>query len=784
VGIATACGAASAGVGLVALAGWVLDVHFLRGPIPGEIDVKANTAIALALAGASLWLQARGRPGATARACAAIAGLIGFLSLVQYLAGVNLGIDELLFQDPAGGATVNPGRLAPQSAAGFAALGLALVGTSGGRLRPAVTEGLALVVFTVCLAAVLGYAYGGGALSTVSVFSPIALPTALGLLILSAGVAALGAGRHGLVGALSGEGVGSVLARRLVLSTVLIVPVVGWLRLQGQLQGLYSAQTGVALYGVTFIVVFSVVAVSIARPLNRAEVARRAMAIVNQQFAAIVEASHEAIFSVDADGTVTTWNGGAERLYQRTAAEMVGAPLAGVGIELDEAAQGGSTHVVEGVEVDRRRHERPDGSVVDVELTLSPLLDDRGEPAGYAVVARDITERNRAEQAEREAREGAERANLAKSEFLSRMSHELRTPLNTILGFGQLLELDDPDEGRREQVGYILKAGRHLLALIDEVLQVSRIEAGTLAISPEPVDVAATVRDVLGMVGPMAQARGIRLSAELDAVNGCHVRADHQRLKQVLLNLLSNAVKYNREGGTITIGAEQTEGRLRLHVADTGYGIPAAHLHQLFTPFERLGAEHGTVEGTGLGLVLSRRLVELMDGSLEVESEAGAGATFTVELPLAPMAAEPMRPVDSSGRQGASSPDSFTVLYVEDNISNFRLIEQVIGRRPGIKLLPAMLGNLGIDLALQHAPDLILLDLHLPDLPGEDVLHRLKSEPATSNIPVVILSADATPGRLERLLEAGAYAYVTKPLDVREFAGIVERALDRGKATA
>ena len=381
----------------------------------------------------------------------------------------------------------------------------------------------------------------------------------------------------------------------------------------------------------------------------------------------------------------------------------------------------------------------------------------------------EIAERRRAE-------EKADHANRAKSDFLSRMSHELRTPLNGILGFAQLLEMESLPVDQEESVAQILKAGRHLLGLINEVLDISRIETGRLQLSLEPVPVGETLRGALDIVRPLAAQHGIALNAGA-ADERQHVLADRQRLQQVLLNLLANAVKYNRTGGTVAVSCEEILGeRLRILVRDTGHGISPDKLDRLFTPFDRLGAEGTGVEGTGLGLALSKHLVDVMGGTLDVTSQVGVGSTFAVELPLTAAPVEALEPRGGSPTVDPAPPDArMVVLYIEDNLSNLRLIEQVLGRRPRTTLLSAMQGRLGLDLAREHRPDLILLDLHLPDLPGQEVLRRLLNEPRTREIPVLILSADATPGHVERLLAAGARAYLTKPLDVRQLLALVDK---------
>jgi signal transduction histidine kinase/CheY-like chemotaxis protein len=395
-----------------------------------------------------------------------------------------------------------------------------------------------------------------------------------------------------------------------------------------------------------------------------------------------------------------------------------------------------------------------------------------------------LDERARLEGDERKAREIAEAANRSKSEFLSRMSHELRTPLNAVLGFGQLLQLDELNQSQEEAVEQIVRGGRHLLDLINDVLDISRIETGTLPLSPEPVSVAEVIDDTLTLIRPLAAHRRIHLTVEGASESGVYVLADRQRLKQVLLNLVSNAIKYNRDGGAVTVSCELVDSeRARLLVADTGPGIPAELLERLFVPFDRLGAERGEVEGTGVGLALSRHLAEAMGGVLEVQSTYGEGSRFWVELSVVE---DPVQQYDRlvgpaetdlDARPRGSGPRR-QVLYIEDNLANLRLVERLLQRRADIELLPAMQGRLGLALAREHRPDLILLDLHLPDIGGDAVLRELRAHRRTADIPVVIVSADATPGQIERLTAEGANAYLTKPFDVQSLLALINDLIE------
>ena len=379
----------------------------------------------------------------------------------------------------------------------------------------------------------------------------------------------------------------------------------------------------------------------------------------------------------------------------------------------------------------------------------------------------------------REAKDEAERADRAKSDFLSRMSHELRTPLNGILGFGQLLQMEGLKPRQKNDLDQIMKAGRHLLDLINEVLDIASVESGRLTMSIEPVRVEEVLGDAVALVTPIAAERGVAVTAA--AIDDLYVAGDRQRLKQVLLNLLSNAVKYNSSGGTVEITASADGDLVALAVADTGRGISEDRLDRLFVPFDRLGAEESEGEGTGLGLALSLRLVEAMRGRIEVESVPGEGSTFRVLLPRSgPAVAQTELQVPASDPLGAGDGVPRSLLYIEDNLANLELVEQILARRPNFHLQSAMQGGLGVDLASQHDFDAILLDLDLPDMKGTEVLRRLQEQARTARVPVIVVTADASPGQAERLLDQGAAAYVSKPLDVTEFLRVVDRVLENG----
>jgi len=524
-----------------------------------------------------------------------------------------------------------------------------------------------------------------------------------------------------------------------------------------------------------------------------------------RQLTAIIESSSDAVVSLDLDHVITTWNPGATSLFGYEAYEVIGQNLSVLvssveryrDLTLQTIEQGMSLRNVETQGITKT------GQLVHVSLSISPMLDEHGDIVGLSVIGRDVTSRVELEAiaaqqredldvarhaAELEAieRDEANRANRAKSEFLSRMSHELRTPLNAVLGFAQILLLDDLTADQRENVAFIRSAGEHLLDLINDVLDISRIEAGALKLSLEPVHLNEVVAQALSMIRLQAERAGITMHNDIGAHPEVYVLSDRQRLLQVVLNLLSNAVKYNRPSGRVDLYCESSGGTISLAVADSGVGICEADLGKLFTPFERLGAEGGDIEGTGVGLALSRALSQQMGGSLNVFSEAGHGSTFTLEMPDGGPSALETTAIDAApamNRATATDPDlaPMTVLVIEDNVANVRLMERALQRCDGVVLLSAIQGRLGIDLAIVHRPDLILLDLHLPDVPGETVLQHLGADPTTASIPVVICSADASPTQAAHMIEQGAAGYLTKPFDLSGLYELIER-VRAGKA--
>jgi PAS domain S-box-containing protein len=512
--------------------------------------------------------------------------------------------------------------------------------------------------------------------------------------------------------------------------------------------------------------------------------ANEALAESERRFFDILDHSPAAIFLKDLEGRYVFANRSFERVMGKERSQVIGKTDRDVfPPRLADLYQANDLKVIEsGLSLDVEEIGIEEDFTPRVfSSSKFPLRDGTGKTYAVCGISTDITERKHAEQSMSIARREAERANRAKSDFLSRMSHDLRTPLNAVLGFAQLLDMDNLSADQRESVTQILEAGRHLLDLMNEVLDISRIESGNLSLSPEPVAVAEIIEQVVRLMRPLGAVQHIEVAALSTVAQDCCVRADRQRLTQILLNLMSNAIKYNRAGGRVTVSCEDAgDGRVRINVADTGTGIRPEKLALLFTPFERLGADQTGIEGTGLGLALSRGLAEAMGGKLGVSSEVDRGSTFWIELVSVapdpegePQVAPASAPVPRSVESVAG-----TILYIEDNVSNVRLVERLLKqRRPHITLLHASDGTIGMAMALERKPDLIFLDLHLPDTPGEEVLRRLWEDTRTRAIPVAILSADATLSQSRRLIATGAKAYLTKPLDVSRMLALIDERL-------
>jgi PAS domain S-box-containing protein len=429
------------------------------------------------------------------------------------------------------------------------------------------------------------------------------------------------------------------------------------------------------------------------------------------------------------------------------------------------------------------------GKQTAVSFNATTFYDRDRKLQGVFAAARDITERKVLDLALEEknkelesARLVADKANRAKSEFLSSMSHELRSPLNAILGFAQLMESDPVPQSptQKEGVAQILKAGWHLLRLINEILDLAKVESGQVAMSAEPVSLSEVMLECQAMVESQAQEHGVRLSFPTFS-SPVFVRADRTRLKQVLINLLSNAIKYNVKQGTVDVTfSEGSNGRVRTSIMDSGHGLSPEQLQELFTPFNRLGQDAGREEGTGIGLVVAKRLVELMGGSIGVESAVGKGSVFWFELMSA---VEPELSVPDEASILARPPTvrempSFTLLYVEDDPANLDLVEQLIARYPKIEMLSAENAERGVEIARESLPEVILMDINLPGMSGTEAMQILRDDPLTAKIPVIAISANAMPLDIETGLQAGFFRYLTKPIKVDEFMAALNLAFE------
>ena len=514
---------------------------------------------------------------------------------------------------------------------------------------------------------------------------------------------------------------------------------------------------------------------------------------------AILTSANFSIIATDEKGIIQLFNVGAERMLGYLAAEVVNrispsemhdplevmARAQALSLELETTITPGFEALAfkasRGIEdIYELTYIRKDGSRFPAIVSITALRDDYGEIIGYLLIGTDNSVRKQVELELNNAMAVAKKANLAKSDFLSSMSHELRTPLSAILGFAQLMESGSPSPtaSQKRSIDEILKAGWYLLELINEILDLALIESGKLSLSPEPLSLAEVMHECQAMIEPQAQKRDIRMTFPQFEIP-YFVKADRTRVKQVLINLLSNAVKYNKVGGTVVVDCTaSTAERIRISVKDTGEGLTPDKLTQLFEPFNRLGKEAGVEEGTGIGLMVSKRLVELMKGEIGVESTLGVGSVFWIELNLTvkpqPAAAEATAVAQAQVQADAQLR---TLLYVEDNPANLMLVEDLIARRPDICLLSATDGNRGVEIARASRPDVILMDINLPGISGIQALKILRADPATAHIPVVALSANAIPRDIEKGLEAGFFNYLTKPIKVNEFMDALDMAL-------
>jgi len=513
----------------------------------------------------------------------------------------------------------------------------------------------------------------------------------------------------------------------------------------------------------------------------------------DQQFytRSLIESNIDALMTTDPYGIITDVNKQMEALTGCTRDELIGAPFKNYFTDPERAEAGIklvlSEKKVTNYELTARAR---NGKETVVSYNATTFYNRDRKLQGVFAAARDVTELKRFEWTLQDknveleiAKSAAEQANLAKSDFLSSMSHELRTPLSAILGFAQLMESNTPapSSTQMENITQILQAGWHLLKLINEILDLAVIESGKVSLSPEPVLLSEVMLECQAMIEPQAQQSNVHVSFPRFDIP-CFVQADRTRLKQVLINLLSNAIKYNRAGGmVVVISAPGSPGHMNIGVEDTGEGLSEEKLAQLFQPFNRLGQEGGNNQGTGIGLVVTKRLVELMGGTIGVESKVGTGSKFWIELGTTDA---PQHIVDQAEPAIVAHPEVEedallrTVLYVEDNPANLKLVEQLIARRPDLRLLSAINGNLGIELARTSQPDVILMDINLPGMSGIEALKILRETPETAHIPVIALTANAMERDIDRGLQAGFFLYLTKPIRINAFMEALNLALN------
>ena len=504
----------------------------------------------------------------------------------------------------------------------------------------------------------------------------------------------------------------------------------------------------------------------------------------------LIEASLDPLVTISAHGTITDVNDAFVQATGVPREQLIGTDFSDYFTEPDKARTSYKKVFLEGMLRDYPlaiRHTT--GGIMDVLYHAAVYRDDKGNVLGVLASARDITERKHLDlllhekNAELErATAVAEKANLGKSEFLSSMSHELRTPLNAILGFAQLIEsgAPPPTPAQKQSLEQILRAGWYLLELINEILDLAQIDSGKIMLSMEPVSLVEMMNDCQAMVGLQADNRGIVITCA-PIESAYFIRADRTRAKQVLINLFSNAIKYNRPDGTVIVGcALVAPDSIRISIQDTGLGMTPEELAQLFQPFNRLGKESGPVEGTGIGLVVTKRLIELMGGAIGVDSVVGVGSVFWIEFKLTSAPQFDIQEIEHkvlARPQVSDGSPICTLLYVEDNPANLKLIEQLLSRRANLRMMSAADGNLGIEFARAHQPDVILMDINLPGINGIDAMKILRADPLTAHIPIIAVSANALPSDIERCLAAGFFDYLTKPIMLGELERTIDLAL-------
>jgi PAS domain S-box-containing protein len=751
--------------------GATFQVGMLQSLLPGFQPMHSGTALLFGFCGGALLLLI-GKLSTIGRAAAVLLALVvlaaGLTRLLQWNGFVGLALDwrvlEALFgPDPL------PYRIAPWTAFLFIVAGMGILLLLRSEARLVVVQQLfGAIAFFGGLFVLAAHAFDAIPSMRYEAVVPMTLFASVWMTLLGAAIA-LARPDAGPVEVLTNDRLGGRTARRLFLAATVGPIVFGFLRLEAQNRGLFGTEFGTAVFAAAVILFLSAVVWGAARSLDRTDRLREGLEIERDRF---FNLSLDMLCVAGTDGYFKRVNPAFTETLGWTQEDLLKKPF----LDFVHAEDIQPTIAeMQNLEAGRpvihfqNRYRTKDDSW--------RWLSWRAAPHGNQIyaTARDVTEQRRAEEELVAAKAAAERASEAKSDFLSRMSHELRTPLNAVLGYAQILQMEAEDEETKELAEPILKSGRHLLNLINEVLDLARIESGKLSVSLEPVGLAPILDQALAIVKPLAEARSIRVGYTSEPCRDTFVMADRQRLMQVILNLITNGIKYNRPGGEVEVRCFPAQAGLhRIEVCDTGIGIDEEDRSRLFQPFERLGESEE--EGTGLGLALSLGLIQAMQGKLELIESNETGTVFAIHLPRTESVEAPRKEPDADAE--ARLPQRpIKLLHVEDNLANAALVERIFRDWPNVELISAMQGSIGYELAERHVPDVILMDVHLPDMQGDALLRQLRANEVTARIPVVVLSADATERQRRRLLRGGAQAYLTKPLDLRGLLRTINEVL-------
>jgi signal transduction histidine kinase/DNA-binding response OmpR family regulator/HPt (histidine-containing phosphotransfer) domain-containing protein len=784
-------------VGGLVLVGWAMDIASLKSLLPTWVTMKPNTAVCFVLAAVSLWLLRTEQANRTSRrialACAFAVAVVGLLTLAEYCCGWDVGIDQLLFRELEGAVgTSSPGRMAPITALNFLLLGGALLLLDIQSRRghwPA--QYLAIMAGLFGLLGFLGYAYGVDSFSTLGAHTKMAMHTALSLVVLACGIL-LARRNRGLMAVVVSETAGGIVARRLLPVVVVLPVLLGWLRLKGQQAGLYDTETGVALNIVAWIAIFGVVVWFNAALLHRTDRERKRAEETIQLYADI-EKNLPIGLNIwrldDYDDPKSL------RLLDANpaACSLTGVPMTDMrGMTFPEAFPGVSdTDLASYAEVVRSRKAKDIGVIEYHDERMAPAywsikafpLPDRC----VALAFENVTERRQKEEELQRMREQADAANQAKSQFLAHMSHEIRTPLNGILGFAELLRRGTRSEEQRAMfLDTIRSSGKHLLALIDEVLDLSKIEAGRMDFEHVRCSPHQVISEVLSTLRVASQQKGLSLECRWISRVPETIVTDPYRLRQLLMNVVGNAIKFTETGSVkllVSVEAEKPEPRFLIEVHDTGIGIAANQLPRVFQPFNQAD---GTITrrfgGTGLGLAISQHIAHALGGEITIESGLGRGSVFRITLETGSLDGikfleePPTEALTYSGKKKSRTKDlaSARILLVEDGETNRDLIKLVLSEA-GASVVCAENGQLGLETATRESFELILMDVQMPVMDGYTATRRLREQGCTT--PIIALTAHAMRGDEQKCLDAGCTGYLTKPVDIDLLLRTVAEAL-------